>query len=168
MEGPGEYLKKIGKALRDPIKGFGLLTGFAAGKVKDTVAHDHLTGLHTKLHDAAARFNEFAKELHLATERVLMKHGKDIILKQFIQRRLADMAIDLFGMAAVISRVNTLLQQKQSGVEQDLLLAHTYIDEAWRRVRRNARQIDDNIDSQRKQVADMIYEANGYRWNTNV
>ncbi len=168
MEGPGEYLKKIGRALRDPIKGFGLLTGFAAGKVKDTVAHDHLTGLHAKLHDAAAHFNEFAKELHLATERVLMKHGKDIILKQFIQHRLADMAIDLFGMAAVISRVNTLLKQKQSGVEQELLLATTYLDEAWRRARRNARQIDTSTDSQRKQVAEMIYEANGYHWSTNV
>jgi acyl-CoA dehydrogenase family protein 9 len=168
MQGPGEYLKKIGRALRDPIKGFGLLTGFAASKVKDTVAHDQLAGLHTRLHDATARFNEFAKELHLATERVLMKHGKDIILKQFIQRRLADMAIDLFGMAAVISRVNTLMKQKQTGVEQELVLANTYLDEAWRRARRNARQIDDNIDPQRKQVAEMIYETNGYQWSTNV
>jgi acyl-CoA dehydrogenase family protein 9 len=168
MEGPGEYLKKIGRALRDPIKGFGLLTGFAASKVKDTVAHDHLTGLHTRLQEATSRFNEFAKELHLATERVLMKHGKDIILKQFIQRRLADMAIDLFGMAAVISRVNTAMKHKKSGVEQELLLASTYLDEAWRRARRNARQIDDNIDPQRKQVAEMIYEASGYQWSTNV
>ncbi len=168
MEGPGEYLKKIGKALRDPIKGFGLLTGFAAGKVKATVAHDHLTGIHPQLQNAAARFNEYAKELHLATERVLMKHGKDIILKQFIQHRLADMALDLFGMAAVISRVHTLLKQKHAGIEQDLLLAHTYIDEAWRRARRNARQIDDNLDRERKQVAEMIYESNGYRWTTNL
>ncbi len=168
MEGPGEYLKKIGKALRDPIKGFGLLTGFAVGKVKDTVAHDHLTGIHPKLQEAAGRFNEFGKELHLATERVLMKHGKEIILKQFLQRRLADMALDLFGMAAVISRVNTLLKQKHAGVEQDLLLANTYMDEAWRRVRRNARQIDDNIDRERKQVAEMIYEGNGYRWSANL
>lgn len=168
MEGPGEYLKKIGKALRDPIKGFGLLTGFAASKVKDTVAHDHLTGIHPKLHRAAARFNEYAKELHLATERALMKHGKEIILKQFIQHRLADMAIDLFGMAAVIARVNALLKQKHAGVAQDLLLAQVYIDDAWRRVRRNARQMDDNLDRERKQVAEMIYEANGYQWSANV
>jgi hypothetical protein len=71
-------------------------------------------------------------------------------------------------MAAVISRVNTLLKQKHAGVDQDLLLAHTYIDEAWRRARRNARQIDDNLDRERKQVAEMICESEGYRWSTNV
>ena len=168
MEGPGEYLKKIGKALRDPIKGFGLLTGFAASKVKDTVAHDHLTGIHPQLHEAASRFNEYARELHLATERMLMRHGKEIILKQFVQHRLADMALDLFGMAAVMARVDTLLKQKHAGVEQEVLLAHTYVDEAWRRVRRNARQMDDNLDRERKQVAEMIYENNGYHWTTNI
>lgn len=167
MEGPGEYLKKIGKALRDPIKGFGLLTGFAVSKVKDTVAHDHLANVHPKLSEAVGKFNEYAKELHGATERVLMKYGKEIILKQFIQRRLADMTIDLYAMVAVISRVDTLLKQKSANVEQDLLLANTFVDEAWRRVRRNARQIDDNSDRERKQVAEMIYES-GYPWTTNV
>jgi acyl-CoA dehydrogenase family protein 9 len=168
MQGPGEYLKKIGKALRDPIKGFGLLTGYAVQKVKDKVAHDHLDNIHPKLSDEAGKFNEYAKELHQVTERVLVKHGKDIILKQFIQRRLADMAIDLYAMVAIISRVDTLLKANEKDAEQDLLVAKTFIEEAWRRVRRNLRQIDDNIDKERKQICEMVYERGGYPFRVNV
>ncbi len=168
IQGPGEYLKKIGKALRAPIKGFGLLTGYAVQKVKDKVAHDQLTSIHPALSDEAAKFNEYAKALHQATERVLMKHGKDIILRQFIQRRLADMTIDLFAMIAVISRVDTLLKANAREVEQDLLVAQTFIDEAWRRIRRNYRQIDDNLDRERKKVCEMVYERGGYPFKVNV
>lgn len=168
MEGPGEYLKKIGKALRDPIKGFGLLTGYAASKVKDTVAHDHLTHVHAKLQNAVERFNESAKGLHQATEQALIKHGKGIILKQFDQRRLADVVIDTYAMVAVIARVDTLLKKNHAGVEQDLLLANTFVEDAWRRARRNLRQMDKNLDGERKKIAEMIYDLNGYRWSTNV
>jgi acyl-CoA dehydrogenase family protein 9 len=168
MQGPGEYLKKIGKALRDPIKGFGLLTGYAVQKVKAKVAHDQLAGIHPKLGDEAAKFNEYAKALREATERVLMKHGKDIILKQFIQRRLADMVIDLYAMLAIISRVDTLLKANANEAQQDLLVAKTFIDKAWRRIRRNYRQIDDNTDRERKRVCEMVYERGGYPFKVNV
>ncbi len=168
MQGPGEYLKKIGKALRDPIKGFGLLTGYAVQKVKDKVAHDHLNNIHPKLSDEVAKFNEYAKTLDQVTERALMKHGKDIILKQFVQRRLADMVTDLYAMVAVISRVDTLLKENANDLEQDLLVAKTVVEEAWRRVRRNLRQIDDNIDRERKRICEMVYERGGYPFKVNV
>lgn len=168
IQGPGEYLKKIGKALRDPIKGFGLLTGYAVQKVKDKVAHDQLTNVHPKLSDEVAKFNEYAKALHQATERVLMKHGKDIILKQFIQRRLADMVIDLYAMIAVMARVDSLLKADADEAQQDLLVAKTFIDEAWRRIRRNSRQLDENIDRERKQICEMVYERGGYPFKVNV
>lgn len=161
MQGPGEYLKKIGKALRDPIKGFGLLTEFAVHKVKDRVASDSLKGIDSRLSQEASRFNEFAKELHLLVERALTRYGKDIINHEFILQRFANMAIDLYGMAAVLSRLNTRMQAKKS-VERDLPAAKLYCDEAWRRVRREARQIDNNLDDLRRKVTNDIYENARY------
>lgn len=158
MQGPGEYLKKIGKALRDPIKGFGLLTEFAVHKVKDTVAKDTFKNIDPQLKEQTDRFNEFAAELHAAVERVLMKYGKDIIHHEFIQQRIANMAIDLFGMAAVISRVNTQIQAGRS-VEKEMPIAQLYCDEAWRRVRRESRQIDTNLDDQRRKTTNLVYET---------
>lgn len=165
MEGPGEYLKQLGRALRDPIKGFGLLTGYAVGKVKDTVAHDQLSRLSPQLQTAGDHFNAMAKELHSAVEKALMKYGKSIIQRQFAQKRLADAAIDLYAMAAVLSRVDTLLKRKHPHVEQEMLLANTFVEDAWRRVRRNLRQMESNSDSSRKRIAEMVYDLNGYRWS---
>ena len=158
MQGPGEYLKKIGKALRDPIKGFGLLTEFAVHKVKDTVAKDSLNDIDSTLKEQAERFNEYAAELHAAIERVLMKYGKKIVDHEFIQARIANMAIDLFGMAAVISRANSKIKAGKS-VEREMPIVQLYCDEAWRRVRRESRQIDNNLDDQRRKTTDIVYES---------
>ncbi|MDZ7268775.1 MAG: acyl-CoA dehydrogenase family protein [candidate division KSB1 bacterium] len=165
MEGPGEYLKQIGRALRDPIKGFGLLTGYAVGKVKDKVAHDHLSHLHPQLQAAADRFNDMAGELHGMVEKTLMKHGKSIIQRQFLQKRLADAVIDLYAMVAVLSRVDTLLKQRHPHAGQEVLLANRFVEEAWRRVRRNLRQMESNSDDECKRIAEMVYDLNGYHWS---
>jgi len=130
------------------------------------VSTKRLSDVHEKLGNEVGKFEEYAKELHLGTERVLAKYKKDIIHQGFILNRLADMAIDLFGMAAVISRVDGLLKDKgESGASRELLLCQTYCEEAWRRIRRNSRQIDNNIDSWRKEIATNTYETNGYAFN---
>jgi len=167
MQGPGEYLKKIGKALRDPIKGFGLLTGYAARKVKDTVAADKLQNIHPKLGDEAEKFNEYADELRSGTEKVLMKYGKEVITRQFAQRRIADMAIDLYAMVAVISRLDTLLKSAVPA-ENDLIVGRMFIDDAWRRIRRNVRQLDTNMDKSRKEICEIVYERGVYPFKVNV
>jgi acyl-CoA dehydrogenase family protein 9 len=163
MQEHGEYLKKVGKALQKPMDELGILTEYAIHRIKDYVATERLEGVHEALKDEVARFEEYAKELHLATEKVLAKYRKDIINQEFVLHRISDMAIDLFGMAAVISRVDGLLKEKSKRkAERELLLAKTFCEEAWRRIRRNARQVDNNIDPWRKQIAESAYESKGY------
>ena len=161
MQGPGEYLKRIGKALRDPIKGFGLLTGFAVHKVKDVVARDALKDIHTELKEETDRFNEFAHELESLVEKSLMKYGKDIVQHEFILARIANMAIDLYGMAAVLSRIDTQLKAGEP-VAQELPIARLYCDSAWRRVRREARQVENNLDDIRREITKTVYELEHY------
>jgi len=161
MQEHGEYLKKVGKALQKPMDELGILTEYAIHRIKDYVATERLVGVHEALKDEVARFEEYAKELHLAAEKVLAKYRKDIINQEFLLHRIADMTIDLFGMAAVIARVDGLLKEKGKA-DRELLLAKTFCEEAWRRIRRNARQVDNNIDPWRKQIAESVYESNGY------
>ncbi len=158
MQGPGEYLKRIGRALRDPIKGFGLLAEFAVEKVKDVVAKDSLKNIDPQLKSEADRFNEFAAELASLVEKSLMKYGKDIVQHEFILARIANMAIDLFGMAAMLSRLDTDIKNGQS-VDKALPAFQLYYDRAWRRVRREARQVENNIDDVRREVAEHAYEV---------
>ena len=54
------------------------------------------------------------------TDRLLRKHGKGIIGKQFATRRLADVMIDLFVLAAVLSRVTASIEKR--GAEKAVAL----------------------------------------------
>jgi len=47
---------------------------------------------------------EYALELGKGAEKMLRRHGKNIAEMQYTQRRLADMAIDLYGIACTLSR----------------------------------------------------------------
>ncbi|MCA9730841.1 MAG: acyl-CoA dehydrogenase family protein [Deferribacteres bacterium] len=161
IQGPGEYLKNVGKALRNPIKGFGLLTGFAAGKVKDTIARDELKNVCEELKEEAEQFNALVARLAAITESVLRKYGKKIIVEQYTLNRIANIAIELLGMAAVISRVDTRLKEGKS-IEKDLPLAKLFCNEAASRARREARYVDRNHDKERSEIAEFLSETGKY------
>ncbi len=160
----GEYLKRMGKALNDPIKGFGLLTDFAVHYMKDRLTTERLPEVHPKLANAKAEFEEWAKNLHITTERVLMKYGKNIIKRQIIQYRLADAAIELFGMVATISRVDYCIRTKgEENCSKIILLCTTYCEQAWRQIRRNILMIDKNDDQNLLKIADLITDDGEYK-----
>ncbi|MCH8872933.1 acyl-CoA dehydrogenase family protein [candidate division KSB1 bacterium] len=166
MQEHGEYLKKVGKALQNPLNEMGILTDYALHRIKKRVATERLTDVHEALKDEVGKFEEYAKELHRATEKVLSKYRKNIILQEFILNRLADMTIDLYAMIAVISRVDSLLKEKgQKKAQKQLTICKTFCEEAWRRIRRNARQVDNNIDPWRKEISTDACEANGYQFD---
>lgn len=166
MQEHGEYLKKVGKALQHPLNEMGVLTDYALHRIKKRVATERLADVHEALKNEVGKFEEYAKELHLATEKVLSKYRKQIIHREFILNRLADMTIDLYAMIAVISRVDSLLKEKgEKKTHKQLTICKTFCEEAWRRIRRNARQVDNNIDPWRKEISTDACEANGYQFD---
>lgn len=163
----GQYLKKIGKALKGPIKGFGLLTDYAAGWVKDRVVTEKIRNVHSSLDQSKVQFETWARNFHFAAERFIMHHGKNIIYREMRQERLADAAIDLFGMIATISRVDSLIQDK--GAENcgnEIKICNTYCSQAWRRVRRNLLMMDNNNDRVLCEISDFMVEEGKYPFET--
>jgi acyl-CoA dehydrogenase family protein 9 len=164
MQERGEYLKKTGKALNDPIKGFGLLTDFAVHYMKDRLTKERIPDVHHSLTNSKSEFEEWAKNLHITTERVLMKYGKNIIEKQIIQTRLADAAIDLYGMIATISRVDHSIRIKgEDQCRKQIKLCNAYTEQAWRRIRRNLLMIDKNDDHNMIKISEFILEDGEYK-----
>jgi acyl-CoA dehydrogenase family protein 9 len=160
----GEYLKRIGKAMNDPIKGFGLLTDYAVHYMKDRLTKEHIPEVHPALASAKSSFEEWAKNLHITAERILIKYGKDIIKKQIIQWRIAEAAIDLYGMIATISRVDQCIKSKgEENCQKMITLCKTYCSAAWRRARRNILMVDRNQDHHLLNIADFIAEDEGYK-----
>lgn len=163
----GEYLKKIGKALRDPIKGFGLLTDYAADWVKDRIITSRIRDVHPSLMNAKKDFENWAKNLRFTVERVLMEHSRDIIYREMISYRIADAAIDLYGMIATISRVETRINDiGAEKCDKEIKICNAFCEQAWRRVRRNLLMVDKNNDDYLREIADFISEEKQYPFNT--
>ena len=120
MNDVGAQLKELAQSVRgvlaDPIKGFGVLSDYA---LKQATIRTGLVGekrgwslLHPALHDQAEQFEEETRELAWVADRVLRRHGRAIIDKQFALRRIADILIDLFVLASVMSRVNAVVEDR--------------------------------------------------------
>ncbi len=159
----GEYLKKIGNALKGPIKGFGVLTDYAGQWIKERVTTERIRDVHPSLGNAKVHFETWAKNTHFAAERALVHNGKQIIYREMIQERLANAMIDLYGMIAIISRVDTAIQKKGADAcAQEIRLCNTFAEQAWRRIRRHLLMIDSNNDESIKSIASYISEQEQY------
>jgi alkylation response protein AidB-like acyl-CoA dehydrogenase len=170
----GQRLKEMASSLRgifdDPIKGFGLLYDYARRRTMWAtglpVASSTLSRTHLALRPEAEIFEDLARDLAAMTDRLLRKHGRNIIGKQFATRRLADVMIDLFVLACVLSRVSSSVTDKgREGAAQEIEIAKVLAGRVQGRARRNFRRIDDNDDELIKSIAEAAYERGGYGWD---
>uniref|UniRef100_A0A8D0HL04 ACAD9/ACADV-like C-terminal domain-containing protein n=1 Tax=Sphenodon punctatus TaxID=8508 RepID=A0A8D0HL04_SPHPU len=76
--------------------------GLGSGLTLTAVVHPALNTSSTQLVQAIDLFGEKVEEL-------LLKHGTKIIEEQFVLKRVADSAIDLYAMVVVISRATRSL-----------------------------------------------------------
>lgn len=163
----GEYLKKIGKALNGPIKGFGLLTDYATQWVKERISTERIRDVHPSLSTPKVQFETWAKNLHFAAERALVHIGRDIIYREMVSERLANAMIDLYGMIATISRVDTLINEKGAdNCQREIQICRVFSEQAWRRVRRNLLMVDNNNDKDIKEIAEFIVAEGRFPFET--
>jgi hypothetical protein len=125
------------------------------------------TKLDPSLKECQSVFEDCTRDLAASTDRLLRKHGRKIVDKQLATRRLADMMIDLFVLACVMSRVDASVRSKgQSGAEKELEIARAFAGQARRRVKNTVTEIDDNEDEAVKGLADHAFSAEKFSWDT--
>lgn len=170
----GQQLKDMAGSLKGifdhPIKGFGLLYDYARRRAnwatglpaeKSTLSRAHLL-----LRPQAEAFEDTTRNLAAMVDRLLRKHGKNIVGQQFATRRLADVMIDQFVLACVMSRVTAAIEQKgEAGARHELEIARVFAGQAQRRAAANFRLIDENDDDLIKSLAEHAYETGGYGWD---
>ncbi len=162
-----ELAQSMKGVLNDPIKGFGVLSDYA---LKQASIRTGLVGekrgftvLHPALKEIAEQFEEAAREVAWAADRLLRRHGRAIVEKQFALRRLADLLTDLFVEACVLSRVNTALEEKgEQGAAREMEILGVFARKARRRIRANLRGIDHNVDELLKSIADATFEREAF------
>ena len=168
IQGPAESLKEVGTALRRPVRNLGLLTGFAASRVRTIIGSNATLDpvLHPRLEKNEKYFEKHVGELRAATERAIMRHRKEIIDRQLVLERLANMAIELFATACVISRTQSILDEKgEEASERELSLCDLFCVESGLRFRANRVMMTvghDTVDGKRRTVAGDVREAGAY------
>ena len=112
--------------------------------------------VHPSLAAEAAMVAENIHDLALAVERALLRHGKDIIERQFDQERMANAAIDIYISACTLMRASWAID-RAGGPEKaaaDLDHAKLFVPAAARRARRAVRAMDRNQDVRLKAIAE--------------
>jgi hypothetical protein len=154
----------------DPIKGFGILSDYGRKHAMLRTglgSASKLQNLHQAIQPQAEIFETETRYLAQATDRILRKHGKNIIGKQFATKRLAEIMIELFVLASTLSRVQASIDD--NGVEaasREVDILRVFAREARVRIKRNFRRIDNNFDELLKALADDAFEAERFRWDT--
>ncbi|MBI3789399.1 MAG: acyl-CoA dehydrogenase family protein [Gemmatimonadetes bacterium] len=172
IQGPAERLAQIGSAMRAPVKNFGIVSGFAADRVREVLGVSDLvdTPLHPRLQEHKKYLEKHVGEFKRATDDMIIKYRKQIIERQLVVERLAEMAIQLFATSAVLSRTQALITER--GVEQcerELALTDLFCVQAgrWFRHARNALDArEEDVDARRKDIAAIVRAERGY-WVTD-
>jgi acyl-CoA dehydrogenase family protein 9 len=175
MNDAGQSLRELGKTLEgvfnDPIKGFGVISEYALRRAAMATGINRegtaFTRLEPTLKSAQTIFEDGTRDLATATDRILRKHGRAIIDKQFATKRLADIMIDLFVLACVLSRVDAAVRAEgPSGAASEIDILNAFAGQVRRRIKHTVAEIDDNQDELVKALADQAFEVEKYSWDT--
>jgi acyl-CoA dehydrogenase family member 9 len=156
--------------LEDPVKGFGVLSDYAKRRASLATGLPRPKGrwtlLPSSLAEEAAIFEDAARALARATDRLLRRHGKKIVEAQLPTCRLADGMIDLFALAAILARVSTRIEdhgEAAAAMEKEIL--RTFARQARRRVAAALAEIDENEDASVEALASHVLEIGRYPWD---
>jgi len=164
-----EVAASVGGVLENPIKGFGVMSEYAKRRMVHATGFgkDSLTKAHPALASYTKGFEDNVHQLSAACDRILRKHKKQIVEKQFATRRLADIMIDVFAHACLLSRVTAALESRgEAGCARELEIAKIFSSQVKGRIRRNFSKIDDNDDELIKSLADHALEGERYAWDS--
>ncbi|MDX9764679.1 MAG: acyl-CoA dehydrogenase family protein [Chiayiivirga sp.] len=166
--GLGELKAALGDILNDPIKGFGVLGDYTARRMREAtgVGTDRIAyPLAEPLRKLAKVYEKYTVELSKASDQLLRRHGKAIADEQHAQKRIGDIAIDLFVGLCVLSRADSLVKQQHPAAAQALDIAEIFTREAHRRMANNRRRLDRNEDAQGERLAADVLARGGYAWD---
>jgi alkylation response protein AidB-like acyl-CoA dehydrogenase len=169
----GASLKELQSAVssifNDPIKGFGVLSGYAERRFARATglgaAIKVSTPVAPQLRPLVSIYESYARATARVAEAVLRKYGKGISGQQHAQRRVADLMIDLFVGLCVVSRADSIIRSDPASAAQVIDIAKIFTHQARRRMVRNVRGLEHNEDQAIEALASSVIEAGRYRWD---
>jgi acyl-CoA dehydrogenase family protein 9 len=171
IKGPSDQLKELGKmrdmssVLNDPIKSLGVLSDFAKRRIGKMIPTRTLTNVHQKLETHAVNFSSMLTDFSIKVENTLMKYGKNIIGNELPQKRLANMAIELYVQLCVLVRTTDILNDanvSDSDKEYVLSLADLSLKDSRQSFMKNYKRLGGSYDKVVPKASSGVCERGGY------
>ncbi len=156
-------LKEVEQALREPVKGLGMLKQLARAKVSELWPRAQRSRCHPLLAPEQEQLEGALSAFQEACHRALTDHGAEVSEMQYTQLRVANIAIDLYAIIACLSRSTRAVQRRgEDGARRELDMTRMFTRAALSRVRGHLRKLAGNDDELRKVIAARAYDDNGY------
>merc|ERR1711923_524083 len=137
----GGHLRELQKAISNPVSNFGVVLGEVAKRGKGAIGLGSGNILSDKVHpnlSSSAALTCRAVDAFGATiEKVLIKHGKDIINEQFILNRLANATIDIYANTCVLSRCSKSISEGLESAHQEEIMTKVWCRQSYDRIMDN-------------------------------
>ncbi|XP_012690872.2 very long-chain specific acyl-CoA dehydrogenase, mitochondrial [Clupea harengus] len=138
FQNAGNQLKSLQKALKSPFGNIALLTGEVTKRARRKAGLGTGLTLQGNIHPDLTHSGDLTvkviEQFGTVVEELLLKHGKKIIDEQFVLKRVADCAIDLYAMVVVLSRASRSLEQGHPSAQHEKMLCETWCTEAHDRI----------------------------------
>lgn len=162
LKGVGEEFEQVLRASKHPIGNFGRLARFAREQWRDVLIGPHVHDLHPRLADEGHTMARLTTRLARDVSRVLRTHREKVLDMELVQQRISLSVVDLFAMAAVISRLQSQLASRQvngdvpADMARDLIVGKSFCHRAALNIRRRLGSLFRNNDTETLAVAEVV------------
>jgi hypothetical protein len=174
MKNVGEEFEQILRATKHPVQNFGRLAKFAQSQWSDVLTgHGSSAGrnghIHSDLSKEGHALADLTTQLGRAVHRLLRTYRQDILDMQLLQARIAWSVVDLYAMAAVISKLQSMLDAAShngngnghaAAIKRDLMIGKAFCHRAADATTKRLASLWNNQDDEHLAVADLVL-ANG-------
>jgi acyl-CoA dehydrogenase family protein 9 len=163
MKETGEELQEVGRALKAPLSSLGILSDYAATRVRRVLPAGKLSRVAPELAEESEAVAKYASAASGAVETILRKYGKGVLAKEYHHERLANVAIDLYASTAVLSRASAAIARDGAAKSADeIRVAKLFLRAARHRIVGNLKDMDKNRDPELTALSDSVYGRLAY------
>jgi alkylation response protein AidB-like acyl-CoA dehydrogenase len=150
---------KVKDALGHPFSKFTTLLNFGGQQVKARLSRPDVPVTNPSLRKPAAELSRRVREFSLAVQGQLIKHREEILMRQYVQERIADAACELYASSCTLSRLDSLLAHGNGNateINRDIQSGLYFLQISNRKILQSLASLNDNDDAATTTVADGI------------
>lgn len=143
MRDVGMKFKAVADAIKSPTLGLGKLLGLGKDSLRKWFVTPAVPVKHADLQLETQQFAERIKQLGLAVQRLIVHYREEVLERQLELNRVAEAAMNLYGVTAVLSRLDTELHNGKAGAK-DLAVGKHFCRLAFDKIDRALGSIGQN------------------------